>query len=135
LSNGGKSCILIRSKSLLALLGLLLSPRAEGQVSVVQIHSGGSSVGTWAADEFYSGGSTGGPTAAVDTSHVANPARMSAYQTERCGYSTYTIPNLTPAAPTPCVCISLPEADRATWEQLTRIYTARSDFFSIYQPA
>jgi fibronectin type 3 domain-containing protein len=64
--------------------------------AVVQIDAGGPAVGTFAADEFVSGGSvTGNVGVPIDLSHAQNPAPMAVYQTNRYGNFTYTIPNLT----------------------------------------
>jgi parallel beta-helix repeat protein len=62
------------------------------------INVGGGAVGSFAADGFFSGGSTNSVTHAIDTSGVTNPAPQSVYQTWRYGNFTYTIPNLTPGA-------------------------------------
>ncbi len=60
------------------------------------VNAGGSAVGSFAADGYYSGGSTYTTTATVSTSGVANAAPASVYQTERYGNFTYTFPNLIP---------------------------------------
>ena len=62
----------------------------------LQINSGGGAVGTWLADEDFSGGNLGITTATIDTSAVTNPAPMAVYRSERWGVFTYTIPRLTP---------------------------------------
>jgi endo-1,4-beta-xylanase len=59
------------------------------------VNAGGSATGSFAADEFYSGGSTYSTTSTIDTSAVSNPAPQAVYQTERYGNFTYTFPNLT----------------------------------------
>ncbi len=58
------------------------------------INAGGSSSGSFAADEFYSSGSLYSTTASINTSGVSNPAPQAVYQTERYGYFTYNIPGL-----------------------------------------
>jgi trimeric autotransporter adhesin len=65
---------------------------------VLDINAGGTAAGTYTADEDFSGGSESSTTAAINTSHVANPAPQAVYQTERFGDFTYTIPNLTAGA-------------------------------------
>jgi hypothetical protein len=60
------------------------------------VNAGGSSIGSFAADNGYTGGSTYTTATSVDTSGVTNPAPEAVYQTVRYGNFTYTIPNLTP---------------------------------------
>ena len=67
-------------------------------VNSYAINAGGSAAGTFAADAYYSGGSTYSTTSSIDTSAVSNPAPQSVYQTERFGNFTYTFPNLSPGA-------------------------------------
>jgi fibronectin type 3 domain-containing protein len=62
------------------------------------INSGGSAVGSFVADAYYSGGNAGSTGAAIDLSAVTNPAPQAVYQTERWGANTYTFSSLTPAA-------------------------------------
>jgi len=62
------------------------------------VNAGGSAVGSFAADEFSSGGSTYSTSSSIDTSGVTSPAPQSVYQTERYGNFTYTFPNLSPGA-------------------------------------
>jgi hypothetical protein len=59
-----------------------------------QVNSGGGAASPFVADEFFSGGSTGSTSAAIDTSGVTNPAPQAVYQTERWNNNTYTFPNL-----------------------------------------
>lgn len=63
---------------------------------LVQIDAGSSSaVNTFAADEYFQGGSvTGNVGVNIDMSKVVNPAPMAVYQSNRYGDFTYTIPNL-----------------------------------------
>jgi hypothetical protein len=62
------------------------------------VNSGGSSVGSFASDAFFSGGSTASTSAAIDLSGVWNPAPAAVYQAERwsTGTFTYTFTNLIP---------------------------------------
>jgi len=69
---------------------------AQASSLVTAINAGGSSVGSFAADTGFSGGSTYSSSATVDTSGVTNPAPQAVYQTVRFGNFTYTVPNLTP---------------------------------------
>jgi fibronectin type 3 domain-containing protein len=62
------------------------------------INSGGSAVGSFAADAYYSGGNAGSTGAAIDVSAVTNPAPQAVYQTERWGANTYTFSSLIPTA-------------------------------------
>jgi hypothetical protein len=59
------------------------------------INSGGGAVGSFSADNYFSGGSTYSTSAVIDTTHVSNPAPQAVYQSERYGNNTYTFPNLT----------------------------------------
>ena len=67
--------------------------------SSAAINSGGAATGAFSADTDYSGGSTSGTSATINTNGVANPAPQAVYQTERYGNFTYTVPNLTPGVP------------------------------------
>jgi hypothetical protein len=58
------------------------------------VNAGGTAVGSFAADELFSGGSTYATTASIDTSAVTNAAPQGVYQTERYGNFSYTFPNL-----------------------------------------
>lgn len=60
------------------------------------INAGGSTVGSFQADNSYSGGSTYTSSSAVDTSNVTNPAPESVYQSVRYGNFTYNIQHLVP---------------------------------------
>jgi hypothetical protein len=62
------------------------------------IEAGGGPTGTYAADEFVSGGNTAQFSAQMNLSNVTNPAPQGVYLTERYGTFTYTIPNLKPGA-------------------------------------
>jgi hypothetical protein len=59
-----------------------------------QVNSGGGAAGSFTADAFFSSGSTGSTSAAIDTGGVTNPAPQAVYQTERWNNNTYTFPNL-----------------------------------------
>ncbi len=65
---------------------------------VYQINSAGSAVSPFVADEDYSGGSTSGTGANINTSNVVDPAPMAVYQTYRVDTCTYTLPGLTVGA-------------------------------------
>jgi len=80
-------------------LGVLPLAKAGAQTTVYQIDCAGPGSGSWSADEYYSGGGTANSSNAINTSNIYNPAPQSVYQSQRYGYTTYTIPNLTPAAP------------------------------------
>lgn len=60
------------------------------------VNAGGDATGSFAADGYYSGGSTYTTTATVSTSGVPNAAPAAVYQTERYGNFTYTLPDLIP---------------------------------------
>jgi len=71
----------------------------SAQASVVpqtyyQVNSGGGTASPFMADAFFSGGTAGSTSAAIDTSGVTNPAPQAVYQTERWNNNTYTFPNL-----------------------------------------
>jgi hypothetical protein len=74
------------------------TPTAGGTIStdLLEIDAGGGPVGSWVADEDFSGGTATSTTAAINTSHVARPAPLAVYQTNRFGTFTYTIPGFTP---------------------------------------
>lgn len=59
-----------------------------------QVNSGGGAASPFMADAFFSGGTAGSTSAAIDTSGVTNPAPQAVYQTERWNNNTYTFPNL-----------------------------------------
>ena len=59
-----------------------------------QVNSGGGAASPFIADAFFSGGTAGSTSAAIDTSGVTNPAPQAVYQTERWNNNTYTFPNL-----------------------------------------
>jgi hypothetical protein len=59
-----------------------------------QVNSGGGTASPFMADAFFSGGTAGSTSAAIDTSGVTNPAPQAVYQTERWNNNTYTFPNL-----------------------------------------
>jgi beta-galactosidase len=77
------------------------SPLSE----IVAINSAGPAVSnsaggdvSFAADEFFGGGSTSASTAAVAVAGITNAAPQAVYQTERDGVYSYTIPGLQPGA-------------------------------------
>ena len=59
-----------------------------------QVNSGGGTASPFKADAFFSGGTSGSTSAAIDTSDVTNPAPQAVYQTERWNNNTYTFQNL-----------------------------------------
>jgi hypothetical protein len=59
-----------------------------------QVNSGGGAASPFTADSFFSSGTAGSTSAAIDTSGVTNPAPQAVYQTERWNNNTYTFPNL-----------------------------------------
>ncbi len=59
-----------------------------------EVNSGGGTAGPFKADAFFSGGTSGSTSAAIDISGVTNPAPQAVYQTERWNNNTYTFPNL-----------------------------------------
>jgi len=60
------------------------------------IDSGGPAVGSFQADELYTGGTVSSTTeATIDTSGVTNPAPQAVYQVQRFGAFSYIIPDLT----------------------------------------
>jgi hypothetical protein len=63
--------------------------------TIYQINCGGSASSPYAADQYYSGGSTYSVTSTITTTGVTDPAPQAVYRTERYGNSTYTLPNLT----------------------------------------
>jgi len=66
------------------------------QAQLLAINAGGGTVGSFAADTDYSGGSTDTVTSAITTSGVTSPAPQAVYQSERWGNFTYTLPGFTP---------------------------------------
>jgi hypothetical protein len=76
------------------------TPTAGGVITsdVLDINAGGGAVDNWVADEDFSGGTATSTSAAINTSHVANPAPQAVYQTNRFGNFTYTIPGFTAGA-------------------------------------
>ena len=70
--------------------------QAPTGTAIVQIDSGVTApVNSFAADEYFQGGSvTGNVGVNIDMSKVKNAAPMAVYQTNRYGNFTYTIPNL-----------------------------------------
>ncbi len=66
--------------------------------AIYQINSGGNATGSFAADEFFSGGTPFAGTNAVTTSGVANAAPAAVYQTERYGNMSYSFTGLTASA-------------------------------------
>ena len=73
------------------------TPSAGGKITsdILDINVGGTAVGNWIADKYFTGGTATSTTAVVKTPHVADPAPLSVYQTNRFGSITYTIPGFT----------------------------------------
>ena len=69
-----------------------------GSSSGVNINCGGTTTGSYLADENFSGGTTASTGNSIDTSGVSNPAPQGVYQTERYGNFTYTINGLQASA-------------------------------------
>ena len=68
------------------------------QAIVYQINCGGTAASPYTADQYYSGGTARTVTNSISTTGVTNPAPQAAYQAERYGAVTYTLPNLTAGA-------------------------------------
>ncbi len=62
------------------------------------IDAGGATVGAYAADSGFTGGTAASTSAAIGTSAAVNPASEAVYQSERYGDFTYTLRNLLPGA-------------------------------------
>ena len=68
-------------------------------VGGVSLNAGGAATGTYQADAYFSGGTTYTSSSTVDVSALgANAPPAAAFQSERYGAFTYTIPNLTAGA-------------------------------------
>jgi hypothetical protein len=74
-----------------------LAIRSEGLTAVVQINSGGSTVGGFVADRSFSGGQTYSNANAITTTGVADAAPAAVYQSERYGDFTYSMVGLAPS--------------------------------------
>src|SRR5262249_43113261 len=61
---------------------------------VLAIDAGGGAVGSFAADEDFSGGAARSTADTISTAGAANPAPAAVYQSQRFGNFTYTLPNL-----------------------------------------
>ncbi|MCW3053070.1 MAG: putative protease [Chthonomonadales bacterium] len=67
--------------------------------TIYRIDCGGSAVGSFTADSFYSAGAIGNTNLPIGMNGVTNAAPMAVYQSVRSAYNfSYTIPNLTPGA-------------------------------------
>lgn len=90
-----------RAWMIAALLALsALAQFADAQLAQIAINTGGGATGSFVADTGYSGGTAVTNTSAtISTTGVVNPAPQAAYQSERYGNFTYTIPGLVPATP------------------------------------
>jgi hypothetical protein len=67
-------------------------------VPIYRINAGGGAVGSFSADQFFSGGNEYSTGTAVVTSGVANAAPAALYQTERFGNHAYTLGSLSAGA-------------------------------------
>ncbi len=67
------------------------TPNTSGSYAV---NAGGSAVGSFQADNYFSGGTAATTTDTIDTSGVSHPAPQAVYQSERYGNFPYTFPNL-----------------------------------------
>ena len=65
---------------------------------IFQVNSGGPAVGSFAVDQFATGGHQFSASNTISTAGVANAAPASLYQSERFGDFTYTFGSLTPSA-------------------------------------
>jgi hypothetical protein len=91
--------VLLVTIALLACSRSLESTHDTGEAvgaAVIQVNCGGGAVGTFAADELFSGGSTYTTGAAITTSGVASAAPAAVYQSERYGDQSYTFGGLAP---------------------------------------
>jgi pectin methylesterase-like acyl-CoA thioesterase/PKD repeat protein len=77
---------------------LALGVVPQNNSAVYQINSGGPAVSPFAADAYFTGGSTFSTATSINTSGVDNPAPMAVYQTERYNNMSYTFTNLTAGA-------------------------------------
>jgi beta-glucanase (GH16 family) len=65
---------------------------------VLDINAAGPTVGSYVADEDFTGGTASSSTNTISTAGVVNPAPEAVYQTQRFGNFTYTLPGFTPGA-------------------------------------
>jgi hypothetical protein len=75
------------------------TPTPTLSASGYAVNAGGTAVGSFGADAYYSGGSTYTTSTSIDTSGVTNPAPQAVYQSERYGNVTYTLPGLKAGTP------------------------------------
>jgi hypothetical protein len=90
---GGPFTVTAQSGGVSGTASLTVTP-----ATVYQINCGGSASSPYAADQYYSGGTTYSVTSAITTTGVTNPAPQAVYRTERYGTMSYTLPNLTAGA-------------------------------------
>ena len=64
--------------------------------ALYQIHAGTGTIGSFAPDAYYTGGTLYSVTTSIDTTGVVNAAPMAVYQTQRFGNFSYVMPSLTP---------------------------------------
>jgi hypothetical protein len=75
-----------------------LQREQQALTAVYQIDCGGGAVGSFAADQYFTGGNGFSGTNSVSVSGVANAAPALVYQSERFGNHSYTFGSLTPGA-------------------------------------
>ncbi len=80
------------------LLTCLITSGLASSAGAVAVNAGGPAAGEFAADAFFSGGSTFRTTANVDLSAATNPAPEAVYQSLRYGEFAYTFSGLTSGA-------------------------------------
>jgi hypothetical protein len=66
-----------------------------GGADLLDINTGGPTVGSYVADEYYSAGTAAATASTISTAGVTNPAPEAVYQTQRYGNFTYTLPGFT----------------------------------------
>ena len=82
---------------------LVIPPTPTNSTALYQIDSGGGAVGTFSADNYFSGGVTASTSATINLAGVANAAPMAVYQSLRSAANvhaglSYTFPGLNPGA-------------------------------------
>ncbi len=63
-------------------------------LNIYQINCGGEASSPYAADQYFTGGTTSSVPSDIITTGITNPAPQDVYRTERIGNTTYTFPNL-----------------------------------------
>ena len=88
----------LRPTVLAVLACLAIASPFVSSAGAVAIDAGGAGSGSFSADAFFSGGSTGRSTTTFDLSGVADPALQDVYQSIRFGTFSYSFPGLAPGA-------------------------------------